>query len=88
MEGEQSRRVWDVLLRVMVPITLAFITWSLANISSTKESLAVMDAQVFYKVDAYELERRINDRYAALDQKIATIETNVAVIRQILESQK
>ena len=86
MDGEQSRRVWEVVLRVMVPVTLAFITWSFTNISQTKESLAVMDAQVFYKMDAYELERRINDRYAALDQKIAAIETNVAVIRQILEN--
>ena len=88
MTQEFQDKAWSIILRVMVPLTLTYIGWSAMQVVDNQRSIAVIEAQQFTIGDAQELERRMDTRYSYIQEQIATIRTDVAVIRQILESQK
>ena len=88
MTQEFHDKAWGIILRVMVPLTLTYIGWSAMQVVDNQRSIAVIEAQQFTIGDAQELERRMDTRYSYIQEQIATIRTDVAVIRQILESQK
>lgn len=88
MSNDFHDKAWSLILRVMVPITLAYIGWSAANVIQNQKDIAVLSVQQFTAQDAQQLERRMDARYEVIQQQIGTIRTDVAVIRQILESQK
>ena len=84
-DSEFSQRIWSVILKIMVPLTLGYIGWSLAQVVENERSIAVMQAEQFTIEDAQILERRMDGRYELIQDKIGKITTDVAVIRQILE---
>lgn len=84
-DSEFSQRIWSVILKIMVPLTLGYIGWSLAQVVENERSIAVMQAEQFTIQDAQILERRMDGRYELIQDKIGKITTDVAVIRQILE---
>ena len=85
---EFGEKAWALLIKIMVPITLMWIGWTANGIISNQQQIAVLKAKSMTVEQGHELERRIDVRYAKLEQKIAAIETNVAVIRQIVENDR
>jgi hypothetical protein len=86
--SEFQDKAWSLLLKIMVPVTLSYIGWSAMQVVDNQKSIAVIEAQQFTVEDAQVLERRMDSRYEIIQEQIGTIRTDVAVIRQILESQK
>lgn len=85
VEQTPTDRMWEVVLKVMVPISIGIGSWLLATAISHESRISIVESTRFTNKDAAELERRIYAEEALLRADLNIIKTNVAVIRQILE---
>jgi len=78
--------MWEVVLKIMVPLSIGVGSWLLATAISHESRISVVESTRFTNKDASELERRIHAEEALLRADLNKIKTDVAVIRQILET--
>ena len=84
-QASPTDRMWEVVLKVMVPLSIGIGSWLLATAIAHESRISIVESTRFTNKDAAELERRIHVEEALLRADLNVIKTNVAVIRQILE---
>lgn len=61
-ESKSGDRAWEIILKAMVPLSLALGTWLAATTFDHAKRLERIEESRFTKADALEMERRIIDR--------------------------
>lgn len=84
MTKDQSDRLWDVVTKLSVAVTIALAGMILGH----EMRLTKIEANRYTQKDALEREREVNARFEALTDQLGIIRTDVAVIRQILEKEE
>lgn len=81
-------RIWEITLKLMVPIFLAVNSWVMYSLLDHSERLTAIEANRFNARDAYELEKDWNAKHQVLQAQISIIQRDTAVTRSMVEEIK
>lgn len=79
-----EQRVWDLVLKILVPVSIAYFGWCTVTVFQIEKRVAVIEASRYTPADALTFERSTNERFLALTALIQQNSSDLATIREIL----
>lgn len=83
---KEDQKVWDVVLKVLVPISIAYFGWCTLTIFQLEKRIAVIESNRYTPADALDFERSTNERFLEITTLLQNNTSDLIEIRQIVKS--
>lgn len=75
-----NQRVWDWILKALVPISIAYFGWSITTVVDLDQRLKVIESNRYTPADALEYERQQSARWLSLENRLTLMEGRLEAI--------
>lgn len=83
-ENNTSDKVWEIALKLLVPIFLGVNSWVMWSLLDHSERLTAIESSIFNARDAYEMEKNWGDKHQVIQAQVSIIQRDVAVTRAMV----
>ena len=87
-EDNHTEKIWEWILRIMVPISIAYFGWTTSQIFEVEKRLSIIENNRYTPKDALQFERAMNARFDVVGTRLTTserlLETNNSLMQQLL----
>lgn len=87
-EQTHSDKIWDLVLKTMVALSITFFGWSIKSTIDLDKRLSVIESNRYTPADALEFERSWNQRWIGIENRMTKIESDTSAILHILSKGK
>lgn len=84
MEEIKESTLWDLALKILVPVSIAYFGWCTLTVIQIEKRVAVIEASRYTPADALAFERSTNERFLHLTALIQENSSDLATIKEIL----
>lgn len=80
----QALNPWDLLIKVMVPVSIAYFSWSMVTVLQMDKRVSVIESNRYTHAMALEFERETTRRFHVLSEAQITNTADLKHIRETL----